>query len=78
MIRGGWRWWEGLVTGEMIEMAIQDNELVMKEKCFCEGCDSKKILKHFEECPKCFSRAYHVASKELNIKIKKIQEKEKK
>ena len=48
-------------------MDIKKNEKVMKEKCLCEGCDSKKILKHFEECEKCFSKAYHSTPKLLNI-----------
>jgi Zn finger protein HypA/HybF involved in hydrogenase expression len=29
-----------------------------KDVCECENC-KYKTLKHFEECPKCFSRAYH-------------------
>ena len=48
-------------------MNIRNNEKIMKEKCLCEGCNNKKILKHFEECPKCFSVAYHSTPVSLNL-----------
>jgi len=38
----------------------------MKEKCLCEGCNNEKILEHFERCPKCFSEAWHNATRKLN------------
>jgi len=40
-----------------------------KDKCLCEDCDSKKILQHFERCPKCFSEAYHYTPKYLNYEV---------
>lgn len=35
------------------------SESIMKEKCICEGCNAEIILKHFEECERCKSKAYH-------------------
>lgn len=46
-------------------MDIRKNEDIMKEKCLCESCNNKQILKHFEKCPNCFSEAYHSAPKLL-------------
>lgn len=39
------------------------NEEQENEVCYCEDCGYKP-LKHFEECPNCLSRAYHLAIKE--------------
>lgn len=47
-------------------MTTKTNEVVMKEKCLCEGCDSKTVLEHFEKCEKCGSEAYHSAPSKLN------------
>ena len=52
---------------------IESNESIMKEKCLCEDCDSKRILKHFERCPKCFSTAYHGTPRKLNPEPKSSQ-----
>lgn len=48
---------------------IEYNEKTMKEKCLCENCDSKKILKHFERCEKCSSVAYHSTPRKLNPEL---------
>lgn len=48
-------------------MDIRKNEKVMKEKCLCESCNSKKILNHFEKCKKCGSYAYHSTPILLNL-----------
>ncbi len=54
-------------------MSIKNEEKVMKEKCLCEDCDSKKILKHFEECKACGSKSYHSTPSKLNIEKKKAK-----
>lgn len=47
-------------------MNINNNEKVMKEKCLCESCSNKRILKHFEKCEVCRSEAYHSTPDKLN------------
>lgn len=44
-------------------MNIKLNETIMKEDCICESCNNKRILKHFEKCDRCFSKAYHIRTK---------------
>lgn len=47
-------------------MNIRDNPFMMVQKCVCEGCNNKKILKHFEKCKKCGSEAFHSTPWQLN------------
>lgn len=54
------------IMGVIMKMDIRNNEKVMKEKCLCEGCNSKEILKHFEKCTVCRSVAYHSTPRVLN------------
>lgn len=48
--------------------SIKNNKEIMNEKCLCESCDNKKIIKHFEKCDKCGSTAYHSTPRILNDK----------
>jgi hypothetical protein len=58
-------------------MNIKKSEKTMKENCLCE-CGNKKVIRHFEECKKCGSTAYHSTPKKLNEEKKEKQnEKEK-
>ncbi len=41
------------------KMVTKLSERTMKDVCKCENCGTEPLA-HFEECPKCFSEAYHL------------------
>jgi hypothetical protein len=52
-----------------------NNVRTMEEKCICECGKNPRILKHFEQCEKCYSSGYHKVPKELNKKEEKNNDK---